>query len=61
MRLLENNDEEISVVITHREALMIVAVAREAVFGTRVPDFETRVGFAPRITVTVNYGDSAHE
>lgn len=48
MRLLDNTDTTVSIEISHEHALMIVALVREACFGTVMQDFETRVGYSPR-------------
>jgi len=48
MQLIGRANENISLSLTDREALMIVAIIRETVFGTRVSNFETRVGYPPK-------------
>ena len=48
MKLVGNTETNISVDMTHEEALMIVALVREVCFGTVMHGFETRVGYPPR-------------
>ena len=47
MKLESINDKNVTVEMTHEQALMIVALARETCFGTIMPNFETRVGHPP--------------
>lgn len=47
MRVLDKTDKNISIELTHEQALMIVALIREACFGTIMHGFEVRVGHSP--------------
>lgn len=48
MKLENKTNRTVTVEMTHEQALMIVALARETCFGTVMHDFETRVGHSPK-------------
>lgn len=59
MKILNITSENISLEMTHEQALTLVAVIREACFGTVMPGFNSRVGRPPEFVGKI--GTQLHE